>query len=393
MKRNTFLRTAAGVLTLGMAAGLAGCGATADTSSSSVATADSAASSEPATSEEAADAYAYLANFSFSDAFDENGYLSGIKASDYVTLPDGYDKMTLASEINTVAADDITTYINSNILANYKTTEQVTDRAAVSGDSVNIDYAGTIDGVAFDGGTSTAYDLTLGSGTFIDGFEDQIIGHTPGESFDVNVTFPETYSKADLAGKAAVFATTLNYISEQVTPELTDTWVTDNLNESLGLSTVDALNAYVSDTLLFDQQSSNVYSQLNETATIADELPDALTSYLESWYLYSPYQYSQMYGVGLEELLGQSGYDTVDSYLEAAQSSILSMGHQILVMQAIAENKGLTCDTDTMNAEFERYFGTSDPTSYTENYGENYIKMNILHDVVMQGLIDSAVKE
>ena len=89
--------------------------------------------------------------------------------------------------------------------------------------------------VEFTGGSAENYDLTLGSGTFIDGFEDQIIGHKPGETFDVNVTFPDGYSDSSdasgnavkLSGQKAVFTVTLNYISESVLPELTDSWVAD----------------------------------------------------------------------------------------------------------------------------------------------------------------------
>lgn len=77
------------------------------------------------------------------------------------------------------------------MLNQYATTQNITDRAAQSGDTVNIDYSGAVGGVAFTGGTATGYDLTLGSHTFIDGFEDQIIGHNIGDTFDVTVTFPE----------------------------------------------------------------------------------------------------------------------------------------------------------------------------------------------------------
>ena len=100
---------------------------------------------------------------------------------------------------------------------------------------MNINYVGSVNNVEFTGGSAENYDLTLGSGTFIDGFEDQIIGHKPGETFDVNVTFPDGYSDSTdasgnavkLSGQKAVFTVTLNYISESVLPELTDSWVAD----------------------------------------------------------------------------------------------------------------------------------------------------------------------
>ena len=99
--------------------------------------------------------------------------------------------------------------------------------------------------------------MTLGSHTFIDGFEDQIIGHNVGDTFDVTVTFPDGYGDSTdaegntitLSGKEAVFSVTLNSISESVTPELTDEWVDSNFGTSDGLHTVDALRSYFNDAL------------------------------------------------------------------------------------------------------------------------------------------------
>ena len=169
MKNTNLTRAAASLLACGMVFGLTACSSSA---SSSEATAESAASSEAAsestvpddaTAESAADDYSYLADFSFSDAYDENGYLKGITALDYVTLPDT-ESFTLSDDATTVSDSDIDDYISNNILSNYKTTNEITNRAAENGDTVNIDFAGSIDGVAFDGGTGSDYDLTLGSG-------------------------------------------------------------------------------------------------------------------------------------------------------------------------------------------------------------------------------------
>src|SRR5699024_9878611 len=147
-------------------------------------------------------------------------------------------------------------------------------RAAADGDTVNIDYTGTIDGVAFDGGSATGDSLTLGSGRFIDNFEEQIVGHMPGETFDVTVTFPEDYGNEELNGKEAVFETTLNYIAETSLPELTDDWVTSNLNTQLGITSVEGLRSYVEGILLFEQQANEIYTQLNDQLTISEDLPE-----------------------------------------------------------------------------------------------------------------------
>ena len=102
---------------------------------------------------------------------------------------------------------------------------EVTGRAAENGDIVNIDFVGTVDGVKFDGGEAQGFDLTLGSGQFIPGFEEQVVGMNVGESKDVNVTFPENYQAEALKGKPAVFAVTLNKIQGKELPELNDEFI------------------------------------------------------------------------------------------------------------------------------------------------------------------------
>lgn len=394
MKNTNLTRAAASLLACGMVFGLTACSSSA---SSSEATAESAASSEAAsestvpddaTAESAADDYSYLADFSFSDAYDENGYLKGITALDYVTLPDT-ESFTLSDDATTVSDSDIDNYISNNILSNYKTTNEITNRAAENGDTVNIDFAGSIDGVAFDGGTGSDYDLTLGSGTFIDGFEDQIVGHMPGETFDVNVTFPDDYQATNLAGKDAVFATTLNYINEDVTPDLTDDWVSSNLAESMGMNNVAELKAFVSNSLLFSQESNELYGQLYNAADVSTDLPENVQQYFTDIILYQPYMYAKMYGISMEDSLSKNGYSSVDEYLENSKSSKQSMIKELLLLQAVAEKNDIVCDTDVLNAEFARYFGSSDMSSIVSAYGENYVKSLTLHEVVMQNLIDN----
>ncbi|NLA76820.1 MAG: trigger factor, partial [Clostridiales bacterium] len=102
----------------------------------------------------------------------------------------------------------------------------VEDRAVENGDTANIDFEGFVDGVAFDGGNGEGYDLVIGSGTFIPGFEEQIIAHSTGDEFDVNVTFPEEYAE-ELKGKAAVFKVKLNKIEKKELPELDDEFAKD----------------------------------------------------------------------------------------------------------------------------------------------------------------------
>lgn len=329
------------------------------------------------------------ASFDYSEGLDDNGHWTGIRALDYVTLPEDVSALPLSKADIEPTEAEIQAQIDT-LLNQYATTQNITDRAAQSGDTVNIDYSGAVDGVAFTGGTATGYDLTLGSHTFIDGFEDQIVGHMPGETFDVNVTFPDDYQAANLAGKDAVFATTLNYINEDVAPDLTDDWVSSNLAESMGMNNVAELKTFVSNSLLFSQEANELYGQLYDAAEVnTDTLPEDVQQYFTNTVLYQPYLYAQMRGVSLETMLSQSGYSSVDEYLKNSESSKQSMIKQILIMQALAEKNNIVCDTDILNAEFSRYFGSTDMTSYVNAYGENYVKTNILHDIVMQNQIDN----
>ena len=275
---------------------------------------------------------------------------------------------------------------------NVASTENV-DRPAEMGDTANIDFEGFDNGVPFEGGKGENFDLTLGSHSYIDDFEDQIVGHMPGESFDVTVTFPEDYGNENLNGKEAVFKTTLNYIKESKNPDLTDDWVASNLGETMNLNTIDELNDFVKNTMLYDQQASTVYSALHDKVSFAKELPQSVLDYYRDVVLYRVYSYAKNYGTTMTTLLKSgvlgTSYDSIDAYLEDIQGSLNTITEQALLMQAIAEKQGLVCDTALMNQDFGKFYGTTDPSAYISSYGENYIKMNVLQSEVMQGLIDN----
>lgn len=396
MKKKILYRTAACALAVSMTAVLAGCNSASESESTAETATPETATTETGAVDESA--YDYLASFTYSDGFDENGYLKGVTAADYVTLPEDYADITIDAALGEVTDEDVSEYINSNILSSFATTEQITDRAAAMGDTVNIDYVGTIDGVEFSGGSAKGYELELGSGTFIDNFEDQIANHTPGETFEVNVTFPEDYGSTDLAGKAAVFTTTLNYIvGDTITPELTDAWVQENLSETMGFTDVAGLNSFVSQQIAFNNQYTDVYNALRDKATFAEELPESATEYFRNVLLYGLYSYAQNYGTTMTTIVASgmlgSGYSTVEDFVADMDDSITSQTQQVLLLQAVAEKEGLKCDTDTLNTEFVNQYGIKDPTNFVQVYGENYVKCQLLDSIVMQNLINNVKYE
>lgn len=137
-----------------------------------------------------------------------------------------YKGLSVDREAVNVAEEDILKEIDLTRERNARMLT-VEDRAAADGDTAVIDFEGFVDGVAFEGGKGENYSLRLGSGSFIPGFEDQVIGHKPGEEFDINVTFPEEYGAENLAGKAAVFKIKLHEIKVKELPELDDEFVKD----------------------------------------------------------------------------------------------------------------------------------------------------------------------
>lgn len=391
MKHKASLR--AGALTLALALVLAGCSQTDSSSASSSDTGESAetatsetATGETSTAETALDTYGYLLDFNYSDIFDENGYIAGVRALDCVTLPEDYAALTLPAGTDEVTEENIDTYVKQNLLYNASTLPQVTDRAAEMGDIVSIDFVGTVDGEEFDGGSSQDYILELGSGSFIDDFEDQIAGHTPGETFDVEVTFPDPYdSNPDLAGKDAVFATTLNYVAD-----LTDEWIADNVNPYLNLSTVQELRDYMREDIRYNNMSEAAYQALLEEAQFS-EIPADVEKYFTDLFLQSYcVNMGSSYGMTLEQVLSLIDSSMMEETAAYFSAVIEESAQRALLIQAIAEQENLVCDDTVRDANINDVLNTDTPDPYIEAYGENYVRATILRDIVLHQVVDNA---
>lgn len=187
----------------------------------------------------------------------DKAWLDEIKASNYVKLGE-YKGIEVTEADPVVNDEEKEAYISYLLKMN-------PDRGVIEGDTVNIDYTGTKDGTAFDGGTASGTNLTIGSGQFIEGFEEGLIGAKTGDTLELNLTFPEDYQSAELAGQDVVFSVTVNSIMAQEEQELTDEYV-----KGLAITdvnTVDEFNQYVSDMMM--AQAQQTYDNNVETA-IAD---------------------------------------------------------------------------------------------------------------------------
>jgi trigger factor len=330
-------------------------------------------------------------SFDYSEGLDENGFWAGVTALDLVTLP-AYTGIEIPAESHTVADEDVQSQIDS-LLTGYATQEQVTDRAIEDGDTVNLDYVGTVDGEEFEGGSTdgAGTDVTAGSTDFIDDFLTQIIGHLPGDSFDVEVTFPDDYSETALAGKDAVFATTINYIVNEVTPDLTDDFVAENLTDSYGWTTVAEMTAAIRDDLQHTAVEDYLYTYLTDEAEIS-EVPDSVREAYEGSLV--DYYASQAASFGMELADYLSAYVGVTdeaALIEQNAESLTSQSNYALVIQAIAEDTGVTVSDDDVADYFEENMGSADYSTYESQYGLPYLKVVVLSETVMDQVIADAV--
>jgi len=230
----------------------------------------------------------------------------------------------------------------------------ITDRAAADGDTVNIDYSGSVDGTLFDGGTAAAQDLVLGSGQFIPGFEEQVVGHAIGDEFDVNVTFPTEYHAEELAGKAAVFKVKLNGIKFNEKPVLDDEFAKD-------VSEFDTLDEYKADI----RAKIEEHNKRDADAAVDEQLIAAIVEKMEGDI--PPVMIDaecenmvrdfdtrlRMQGMDLKTYFKYTGL-TLDAMREQSRPQAERQVKTRLALETIAALEGITATDEEIEAEFTR---------------------------------------
>lgn len=248
------------------------------------------------------------------------------------------------------------------LLERKATAVDVTDRAAEKGDTVNIDFSGSVDGEKFAGGTAEGYDLVLGSGSFIPGFEDQVVGMKVGEDRDITVKFPEDYQADNLKGKDAVFAIKLHKITGKLLPELTDEFVKANA----GAENVESYRATVREKLEKnavsrgrDETENAIVSEIRKHAKA--EIPDAMTE-SEIDRMVQDFSYRLMVqGIKLEEYVSYTG-QTMEQFRAQfkaqAEERVLSQ----LVIEKIVKTEGIKAEQAEIDAKVEEQAKSVDKT-------------------------------
>ena len=335
---------------------------------------------------------------------DPTAYLSGINAADYVDLPADYAFLTVEVEpVREVTDEDVEEEI-------YKAREyrrelqEVEGRTTVEdGDIVNIDYVGRIDGEEFAGGSDQGYDLTIGSKSFIPGFEDGLIGHEVGETVTLELTFPENYSDTTKAGVKSEFDVTINKIQEYVVPELTDEFVASlDKKDEFGYTytSVDEYRIYVRNLLIENNEqkytqdlNGGIKNALYEKSTFRKEIPGAMLERYKEYMTIGLTQNAMTMGVDLKtymEIAYLQGHGTLENYdymQEIEEMAAESAGKNIIV-KAIGDKEGLTMTDDELQAVLGQVVDNSNSgfTSVDEMSRETV-------ETIREGLDISAVME
>lgn len=329
----------------------------------------------------------------YSLGLEDNGRYAGISALDFVTLPEGYDAIPVGEDFHTVPTADLIT-AESQFMAQFSADEQITDRAVAAGDVVNLDYVGYVDGEELEGGNSQGQglDYTAGSTQLIDDFLTQIIGAMPGETMDVNVTFPAEYpNNPDLGGKDAKFVVTIHYIhGESVSPMLTDEFVQANLTSVFGYETTDDVRAALKESLLPNHQFNYVMDWLYANCTFA-ELPESLIENQRQLLTAELENSAASAGVTADELAVQYGAESVEAMLDSVADNLEDAIRQNLMCQAVAEAQELTIDEAAIAHYFSEEMQVTDPAPYVEFYGSGYISQMVQMDRVGQFLMAGVV--
>ena len=270
-----------------------------------------------------------------------------------------YKGIEATKTVKEVTDEDIDAQLNSLREKNV-TVETIDDRAAENGDDVVIDFEGFKDGVAFDGGKAEDFTLNLGSGQFIPGFEDQIVGHNAGESFDINVTFPEEYQVEELKGAPAVFKINLKSISKKVLPEIDDDMVKDSTE-------FDTLDEYKSDVRKKLEEANEKQAENEAESAIYDvvieklegEIPQEMYDNRVNEMVQELEQRLRPQGITLDLYLQYTG-QTLETVKKAYEEQAVKQVKLRLALEKIAQLENIEVSDDEVNEEL---------TKMSEQYG------------------------
>ncbi len=317
------------------------------------------------------------------------------KYAAYCVLPE-YKGIEYTHTQTTVTEDMVQAQID-NLLSQHATSTQVTEGVTKMGDTANIDFVGSVDGVEFQGGSSNGagYDLVLGSGTMIDGFEEQIIGHEVGETFDIYVTFPEDYGSADLAGQYATFSITINYITQKDYPDYTDEFIAANTTSKTVAEYEENLRTSMEETYASNDESYNksaVMTAVIEASQITEypqkELEDLVNKTItqvsdeaaSSGYTLETYV-TVVYGMASEEAFKDYVQGLAEDYVT-----------EKIVVCSVAKAENISVTEEEIEAYRTRMmesYGITDEDEFAEYYTDEDVAYYALAENVVDFLLEN----
>ena len=335
----------------------------------------------------------------YSTGFSESGYYTNVKAKKYVTLPEDYNEIKVpADAIFELDEEDCMTFLETE----YGEKKEITDREAQAGDYADIHFEGYVDGVSFESGKGEHEKLQLGSGVFIPGFEEQIIGHKKGEDFKIQVTFPAEYGetvtdkgeKINLSGKDVEFHITLNDVYEY---ELTDKDIQDAFGtESVMLdgtlvTDIATAKAYFWEKNELQSKERYITNYLMEKTKVSPDIPKHLIETRIALEKKVMDEIAVSEGVkDADALAAQSGYVDADDFIRDNTYFLVKDIHFQLTLQAVAEEIGYTATPEKVEAAFG---GAEEAASAIETYGKEYVSAAVLKQDMLAYLAYNAVVE
>ncbi len=322
-------------------------------------------------------------------------YLSDYNLEDLVELGD-YKNLLVDVEYTAVTEEYIIKAIEETMTSypDYRKTDKV---LIENGDVVNIDYVGSKGGVPFEGGTAEGYNLTIGSGAFIDGFEEGLIGVKVGSTVTLNLTFPEDYDSEELAGQAVTFEVTVNAIMEAITytyDEMTDDYIYNNTGYESKQELFDYVNEYYTSNSETDK-ASNARQMVIDAAIGASvvDVPDELLNYRVNKYLASLKESLEASGYDVAEYIESYYNETEDEFYQEVYDMMFDSLQQQILLSLIAEKEGITIDEDGYAEyvqSFVNYYGYEDASQLYEDYSEDEIRTAYICNDVVDYLMEIA---
>ncbi|MBR3040393.1 MAG: FKBP-type peptidyl-prolyl cis-trans isomerase [Lachnospiraceae bacterium] len=323
----------------------------------------------------------------YSIGLNADGTIEGIKAKDYVMLP-GYQEITVQRSELEISDEEVDEYIES-LLADEQTLNTDESLVVKEGDSINLDYVGSIDGVEFDGGSTMGMgaSIVVGQANYIEGFESQLVGHHVGESFDIEVTFPEDYGNEELNGKDAVFAITLNGIYEDAVFD--DDFVKEHFSNEA--STAKEYIQNYKDSKFEENLTTYVQNYLLDNSRILD-YPESYVKGLmgllkgidiDQYNAYNNYYKSTMGSETYKSLQEYTGLDKKE-YYASLRTQAENNADANLIYQAVYEDANLTVTEEHKNLVLQSYGVTEQYyQNLVDTYGEGFLNQAAIRFAVL----------